>query len=80
MADYLEALGHVFQDLRDVLADPAHRDATVRAITGRFVHALFVRQMLGQCPSSGLRLLLRRNDRGTCRLVGDLQLLSSGIQ
>jgi transposase-like protein len=45
--------------LGDVLADPAHRGTEVGAIARRLMHVLLARQVPGQCPANGLRLLVQ---------------------
>lgn len=59
--------GHIVQLLGDILADPAHRTAAIRADAGGLVHDLVPRQVVGQRLAEGPGGLrpYRRDGRGS---------------
>jgi hypothetical protein len=82
MANDLEAARHVIQDFGDVLAQPGHAGAAIRAGAGavvlRFVNDLLAGKMLGQWLT--LRFALPGNHGTIFRLrLGDI-LGFAGLQ
>lgn len=69
MADDAEAGGHVVELLGDILADAPHRAAAIGAETGRRVHDIFARQMIGQWLAERLGGVTRADDGRWC--LGD---------
>lgn len=76
MPDDFEPRGHVFQDLRDILAQRAQRPATGRAVARCLVDKALARQALGQRTAHRLGFL---DCRCTCT-DGCQQFALAGFQ